>query len=1113
MEHNLLRAVNKAATLLLTANDTDDIDALIISCLELIGRAVELDRVHIWRNEEAVGGEFHFVHTHAWLSDTAMQNPNVPIKAPVNSKMGDWLTLFMRNESIGGPVSALSEEEYMYFSAYGIKSVFLIPLFVDSHFWGIISVDDCICERWLSREEINMLQSVGLMMVSAINRRSLIDKVNEANERLLLMLDTSPICIQVWDRDLNTVDCNHAGVRLYGFKDKKDYVDKFLKHCSPEIQPDGQRSDEKAVFLVNHAFDTGYCHFDWMHKMPYDDTLIPAKVTLVRAKIREKDVVLGYTEDLREQIARNETMQVLVHERTIELESQTNILRESYEYRKKLSDALAIITKSTAITDEDVRAAANVIAREGCLALNVHRISVWGLSDCKQKMVSISCYEGLAGSFCLQGDFDFADREAFAQRIRSERLIVANDIHETAVLCSGYNLKMCAMLNAPVRIAGSLVGMICVEQDICEAYPGKRKWLIEEQSFASSLADLMALSIAGVERLTARETAEAANRAKSSFLANMSHEIRTPMNTILGVTDIMLQDKKLTPNMKQDLNRISNASDMLLGIINDILDFSKIEEGKMDVLEMPYKTSHFINDTVQVNMIRIYDSPLEFDLQVDPDLPLFLTGDELRVKQVLNNLISNAFKYTEKGGVTLSISRDEAPNEGEIMLVLTVKDTGRGMTAEQLTQLFDAYSRFDQEVNRSIEGTGLGLTITYRLITLMGGTIHVQSEPKVGSVFTVRLPQKIASIELLGEDIAGNLQEFNSDPVARSKRGATLRTPMPDGRILVVDDVESNLYVAEGLMKPYELSIETVKSGQDAINKIGTGNKYDIIFMDHMMPVMDGIQTTIKLREMGYTLPIVALTANAIVGQDEVFKQNGFDDTITKPIDLRQLDYVLIKYVREKYETGEIAPYTIPVKRTQVVLIKDKTLAGINVEDGLARYGGDEGTYIKIMRSYVAGLREMLRTVENFSPDNVEGYKIHVHGIKGASQDLFAHKVGEAAAALENAAIQNDVAYIQEHNEKFVQDANALASNIDEFLFKIDAEKSLPKKDKINAELLKQLYDACAQFNMNEADTVMLEIEKFEYEHDRALILWLRENLDMVNYIEIVEKLGASTHE
>ena len=608
--------------------------------------------------------------------------------------------------------------------------------------------------------------------------------------------------------------------------------------------------------------------------------------------------------------------------------------------------------------------------------------------------------------------------------------------------------------------------------------------------------------------------AENANKSKSVFLANMSHEIRTPMNAIMGIPEILLQTPQ-PDDVREGLYSILNFCDLLLGIINDILDFSKIEAGKLDILPALYKVAGLINDSIHLNMMRITESPVEFGLSVNKDIPASLIGDELRIKQILNNLLSNAFKYTDKGKITMNVGLDglgeNIEGEPSVTLVITVQDTGHGMSAEQLENLFSEYTRFHQS-SSSAQGTGLGLTITHSLIKMMGGSITVESEPKKGTLFTVKLPQKLPpdGVEILGEEAVASIEQFRSAYVSPHNRGQLLRDPMPYGRVLCVDDVETNLFVAHGLLKPYRLHVDTVMSGREAIEIVRSGLTYDIIFMDHMMPGMDGIEATKILREHGYEKPIVALTANAVTGQSEIFLQNGFDDFISKPIDVRYLNTILNKYVRDKYP-----PETVEAARRQFGgendsadnRFADKKVNGLDIAPGLQKYGGNEEIYIKILRSYTASVRAMVNKMGKVTEENITDYKILAHSIKGTSLDIYAEETGRAAAALESAAMEGDIEYINANNPTFVVNTLVLTDNIDALLIQLAKESTKPKKQRPDGGLLAKLSDFCDIYDINGAEAVMKELETFQYETDNDLIMWLREKVDLMDFAEICAKI------
>ena len=498
----------------------------------------------------------------------------------------------------------------------------------------------------------------------------------------------------------------------------------------------------------------------------------------------------------------------------------------------------------------------------------------------------------------------------------------------------------------------------------------------------------------------AKQKAEETSRMKSVFLANMSHEIRTPMNAILGVTEILIQNDELPTEIEEGLDKIYSSCNLLLGIINDILDFSKIEAGKLDVIPSQYKIASMINDSMHLNMMRIDSKPIEFELEIDENIPLSLIGDELRIKQILNNLLSNAFKYTDSGKVTLTVDFEPDPlNDEQIILILSVRDTGHGMNKVQLEQMFDEYSRFNSNI--TVQGTGLGLAITQRLIILMNGNMFVESEHDKGSYFIVRLPQKIADKEKLGKEIAENLRHFRVNYITHRKTRQILRDPMPYGSVLIVDDVETNIYVAVGLLKLYKLQTETAMSGKEAINKINEGKVYDIIFMDHMMPEMDGIETVKIIRDSGYTAPIIALTANAVLGQADVFLENGFDDFISKPIDIRQLNAILNKLIRDKQSPDVIEAY-----RNKNTNKSDSNIDSINNEnlhiDSLLIE-----SFIRDGKKAVSWMDEVINGTANTEPLSLNDetilkkFTVIVHGMKSSLWNIGENELADTAGKLE----------------------------------------------------------------------------------------------------------------
>ena len=386
--------------------------------------------------------------------------------------------------------------------------------------------------------------------------------------------------------------------------------------------------------------------------------------------------------------------------------------------------------------------------------------------------------------------------------------------------------------------------------------------------------------------------AEAANQAKSNFLANMSHEIRTPMNAIGGMAELILRDSE-DETARRNADMIRSSSRSLLAIINDILDFSKIESGKLEIVEEPYQVASMLNDVISMIRIKMEDKNIALEVRVNPNVPSELKGDEIRIKQVLINLLSNAVKFTEIGSVTLEVD-SEPDGNGKCRLRVRVKDTGAGIREADLKMIFDSFTQVDSKRNRAMEGTGLGLAISQRLVNLMQGEIDVTSKFGEGSVFSFYVINEIVDPSPVGalEEAFRNVEPdvFHPDFTA------------PDARILVVDDNTINLRLVEGLLQAYNIKPVCVESGKEAIRCYEEKGPFDIIFMDHMMPAMDGVEAMQHIRSMegGSDEVVIALTANALSGAKNAYLEAGFDGFLAKPIEMKKLDRILQKYLKQE---------------------------------------------------------------------------------------------------------------------------------------------------------------------------------------------------------------------
>jgi len=1025
--NKLLLAVNQAAALLLTSKDDEDVESNISLCMELVGSAYRVDNVNIWKYEY-IEGKLHYLCFLNWSKDGMEENIVKGYKRAFDEGP-QWNELLANGTCLSGLISSLPPDAYEFVKKFGVKSIVLIPLYFDKQFWGFFSINDKTNDREFSEEEVSILQSFCLMMASVLHRRAIIEK------------------------------------------------------------------------------------------------------------------------------------------RTLEAKLLT---ARKYEYAGMLRNSLAEITKSPTISAGDLEAAACVITEAACNALGVGQVGFWMLTqdgDTLESFVLYNLYEGISKTHEI---YDLKNRPEYLSLLKSERLIVMNTFSEIERLVNEASPEMCATLDAPIFIDGKSVGVFCIEQMITDIYREGREWSPDEQNYASSLADLMALAITSHERQKARDEAELASQAKSIFLAKMSHEIRTPMNAILGMAELALREK-MTDALREHVLTVKQAGANLLSLINDILDFSKIESGSMQILSAEYSLSSLINDVISIIRTRAFDSQIRFAVNIDSNLPDALVGDELRIRQVLINILGNAIKFTDKGYVLFSIS-GEKTDENTINLALEVKDSGRGIKEDDIGKLFDDYYQPEDEFNRETEGTGLGLAISRNIMVAMDGDITVESEYGKGSTFTVLLPQritrpdKIAAVEnpeekvvllferraIYAESIAhalnnlgvryelasneeefytllqkkfsfifvshvlfeqdkekimgsgGNSQialltEFGESTQTENQTALTLpahsisiasilnrkteaysynsgeksviRFTAPEANVLVTDDISTNLKVANGLLAPYGMKVDLRTNGYEAIDAI-KAKRYDIVFMDHRMPGIDGVETTKRIRDLAEEdpfyaeLPIIALTANAVSGMKEMFLQNGFNEFMSKPIDIVKLGNVLDKYIPREKQKAPSREEKIQEKSFPAILIE-----GLDVEKGIMLTGGTPEYYFETLATFHSdGFDRRAKLIDCLESDDLSLYTTNIHALKSACANIGAGKISELAYALELAAIKEDTKFINANNESFLGEMDNLLGNIGTALKTYRAEndtggESFDQEE--FAELLLQLKVALVNFDID----------------------------------------------
>ena len=554
------------------------------------------------------------------------------------------------------------------------------------------------------------------------------------------------------------------------------------------------------------------------------------------------------------------------------------------------------------------------------------------------------------------------------------------------------------------------------------------------------------LVLAREEAEAARQEAQDANRAKSSFLANISHEIRTPINAVLGMDTMILRESH-EENIREYANDIQNAGQNLLSLINDILDFSKIESGKMEIKPFDYELASLLGTCYSMIQVRAKDKGLFFRMENSTSIPHLLHGDEVRVRQIIINLLTNAVKYTEKGNVVLSANWEKIDEE-HIKLIVSVSDTGMGIKYEDQQKLFDSFQRLDMERNRNIEGTGLGLSITKQLLEMMNGKISLESSYGHGSTFTVEIPQIVRSFEPIGDFQAHMQENVEFGEEYQSSFQA------PEAKILVVDDVPMNLKVIRELLKSTKMEIDTADSGKECLRKI-TQKKYHIIFLDHMMPEMDGIETLKNMKWVAENknsdTPVIMLTANAIIGAKEEYFNAGFHDYLAKPVKENELELMIQKYlpkelviVSEKADEPdeELGGFDVQTlfKKAEVTA-KPQTenrslmqrLDFLDARAGVGYCAGSEAIYKEVLQSYAVGkLRDEI--VEYYEKEDWKNYCIKVHALKSTSLNIGAVELSEFAKALENASRNGDIDYVRSQHENILKEYDEMLEKLREVL-------------------------------------------------------------------------------
>jgi signal transduction histidine kinase/DNA-binding response OmpR family regulator/PAS domain-containing protein len=863
--------LNKVAIMFLSQSKDSFEDTMTAGVKEIVN-TFDLDRFSVWRNFNMPDG-LHGGQIYRW--DKEMGGSTLPTQGLEDlsyaKNVPRWEKIFSEGGTINSPVRILPEA-YM-FQSFSTKSVFIVPMFFNNDFWGLVFFEDHHNERFFSEDSADLLRSAAFLCANTIIRADMERKIINANEFTRAVLDASPLNFTVFDENANMIDCNDATLEVFGTT-REYYLENFSEF-SPEYQSDGVKSSEKAAEVVRRTLDGEKQVFEWLHRS-LSGEFIPFEVTLTRTMYNGKYMALGYQYDLRN------------------IKKMENSIREQSEQLKIKLEQQELLTEisrgfiSSGSTEMLVKEAITKLGRYHKVSLififamnyqqnNIYPAYHWNADGTTPRLINLNLFKFIEAAFPKTLP-DCATMPIIACEDTAAR---QDQVYQALA-----DIDIRAIIVTPLYVEGRLWGILSVEH--CST---PRQWTEGEKSFvsmiASTIAGVIMRDIYNSRLKKALHKATEASKAKGEFLSNMSHEMRTPLNAITGMTTIGRNTKDIE-RKDYALSKIEDASTHLLGVINDVLDMSKIEANMLELSPIEFNFEKMLQKVVAVVNFRIDEKQQKLTVHIDRKIPKLLVADDQRLAQVITNLLGNAVKFTPENGSIILEARFEGEEDELCTIQVSVIDTGIGISGEHQKRLFSSFQQAESSTTRRYGGTGLGLAISKSIVEMMGGKIWVNSEYGKGATFAFTVRAKRGTEEKQGLHTSGvNLSNV---------------------RILAVDDDPDILVYFRDVTKVLGVFCETAKSGEEALRLVDQKGSYHIYFVDWKMPGMDGIQLSheLKIRTSKNSVVIMISAAEWSVVADEA-KKAGVDKFLSKPLFPSTIEEVINECIgADKHQEKEI---------------------------------------------------------------------------------------------------------------------------------------------------------------------------------------------------------------